>query len=260
MHERDGPRCFLYREVERTYHIFITHKHDTVIKITIKSKDMRLTISMISFGLLMMASACNDSQSKKTDADTTKVVAADTTAAVAPPAEPPAPVIDSAAITKEYLAARKSTKPPKPKKQGKNEVEMYSEPPMPTHEALEQPAPAKGAAPQVIHTKEFVYYIPSQKASFPGGDAALAAFINKKLIYPEDALKYHVEGTVFAEVYLDSLGNVTKVEVPGTHLGSGLEEETIAVLMESPRWHPAKENGQMVASKVTLPVTYKITH
>ena len=137
---------------------------------------------------------------------------------------------------------------------------MYSEPPMPTHEALEQPKPRCSACPMVIHTKEYVYYTPSQKPAFPGGDQALAAFINKNLMYPDDALKYHVEGTVFAEVYLDSLGNVTAVEIPGTHLGGGLEEETVSVLMESPRWHPAKENGQMVKSKVTVPVTYKIEH
>jgi outer membrane biosynthesis protein TonB len=248
---------------EKTNHIaFPNANYKIVTKITIKSKDMKVKFLMISCGLLVLASACNNSETKKTDADTTKaVVATDTAATVAPPPAEMAPAIDSAAITKEYLAARKSTKPTaKPKKQGTNEVVMYSEPPMPTHEALETPPAKKDAPPVVIHTKEYVYYIPDQKASFPGGDAALAAYINKNLVYPEEALRYHVEGTVFAEVYLDSLGNVTNVEVPGTHLGSGLEEETISVLMHSPRWHPAKEGGQMVKSKVTLPVTYKIQH
>jgi hypothetical protein len=222
---------------------------------------MKVKILMISSGLLILASACNNTETKKAETDSAKVEAPapDTTAAVTP-AEPAAPVIDSAAITKEYLAARKSSKPPKAKKQGTNEVVMYSEPPMATHEAIEQPAPKPGAPPVVIHTKEYVYFIPSQKPSFPGGDAALAAYINKSLVYPDDALKYHIEGTVFAEVTLDSLGNVTAVDIPGKHLGGGLEEETVAVLMKSPRWHPAKENGQMVKSKVTLPVTYKIEH
>ena len=64
---------------------------------------------------------------------------------------------------------------------------------------------------------------------------------------------------MFAEVYLDSLDNVINVEIPGKHLGSGLEEETIYVLKRTPRWHPAKENGKMVRSKVTVPVTYKIS-
>ena len=222
----------------------------------------------MSCGILVLASACGngtDSKGSATDsaktADTAAAMAPDTTAKVA---EAPPPV-DSAAITREYLAARKTTKKPmaKPKKQGTNEVEIYSEPPMPTHEALEQPPAQKNApaaAPVVIHTKEYVYFTPSQKASYPGGDQALAMYINKNVVYPDDALKYHIEGTVFAEVYLDSLGNVTNVEIPGTHLGGGLEEETKTLLMGTPRWHPAKENGQMVKSKVTVPVTYKIEH
>ncbi len=222
---------------------------------------MKVKFLMMACGLFVLASACNNSETKKTDSDSSKAMpATDTAAAVAPPPAEVAPVIDSAAITKEYLAARKTTKPAKAKKQGKNEVVMYSEPPIASHEALEQPKTATPSAPIVIHTKEYVYFTPSQKPSYPGGDAALSAFINKNLEYPEEALKYHVEGTVFADVYLDSLGTVTSVEVPGTHLGSGLEQETVSVLMRSPRWHPAKENGQMVKSKVTVPVTYKIEH
>ncbi len=220
---------------------------------------MKVNFLMISCGLFVFATACNNaSESKATD--TVKAMAPDTTTAVAPPPAEVAPAIDSAAITKEYLAARKSTKPPKAKKQGTNEVVMYSEPPIASHEALEQPPAKKDAPPVIIHTKEYVYFTPAQKPAFPGGDAALSAYINKNLVYPEEALRYHVEGTVFADVYLDSLGNVTSVEVPGKHLGSGLEEETISVLMRSPRWHPAKENGQMVKSKLTVPVTYKIEH
>lgn len=225
---------------------------------------MKLKFLMFSCGMLVLASACNSGADKGSATDSAKVTT-DTAAAMAKDtvqAAPAPPPVDSAAITREYLAARKTAKKPavKPKKQGTNEVEMYSEPPMPTHEALEQPPAAKNAPPVVIHTKEYVYFIPSQKPAYPGGDAALAAYINKTVIYPDDALKYHIEGTVFAEVYLDSLGNVTAVEIPGTHLGGGLEEETKTVLMGTPRWHPAKENGQMVKSKVTVPVTYKIQH
>jgi TonB family protein len=231
--------------------------------ITIKYTKMKKKHLLISLGMLLLAYACNNGESKKTtEADTTKAMPpADTAVAVAPPQAEVAPPIDSAAITREYLAARKSTKksPAKAKKQGKSEVVMYSDAPMPTHEALEQPKPQKNV-PIVIHTKEYVYYTPSQKPNFPGGNAALTEYINKNLVYPEEALRYRIEGTVFAEVYLDSLGNVTNVEFPGQHLGSGLEEETKAVLMASPRWHPAKENGKMVKSKITVPVTFNIKH
>ena len=55
------------------------------------------------------------------------------------------------------------------------------------------------------------------------------------MVYPDDAIRYHVEGTVYADVFLDSLGRVINVEFPATHLGSGLREETHRVLMQFPR-------------------------
>ena len=243
------------------FYYYITHQ--------IKKK-MKAKFLVISCGVLALASACNNSsESKAKETDTANAMATDTAAAtMAMPKDTVvvAAAIDSAAVTKEFLAAQKKTKkttPPKPKKQGTNEVEIYNEEPIPSHEALEQPVATKttpAPAEKVIHTKEYVYFSPSSNASFPGGVAALAAYIKKSMVYPEKALQFHVEGTVYAEVTVDSLGYVKKVEFPGTHLGFGLEEETEFVLKNSPRWIPAKENGAPVTSKITVPVVYKITH
>jgi outer membrane biosynthesis protein TonB len=223
-------------------------------------------------GILALLSACNNNtESTAKENDTTVAEAKDTAAAVAPAPAPPAetaPVIDSAAVTREFLAAQKKSKKTaaaKPKKQGTNEVVVYNEATIPSHEALEQPAPAKStsttpAATRVVHTKEYVYFLPSQNASFPGGPAALNEYMKKNLVYPEEALRHHVEGTVYAEVTIDSLGYVKKVEYPGKQLGSGLEAETTMVLMGTPRWIPAKDQGKPVTSKLTVPVVYKITH
>jgi len=222
---------------------------------------MKAKILMISCGIIFLASACNNSSdSKSTEADTSAAMAQDTTAAVTPAPIETTPVIDSAAVTREYLAAQeksKKTTPSAAKKQGKNEVIIYSEETIPAHEALEQPKTSP-APERVIHTKELVYFAPSENPSYPGGGAALKDFIKKNMVYPEAALKYHVEGTVYAEVSLDESGNVTNVEFPATHLGSGLEEETKAVLMATPRWHPGRNNGQPVKSVITVPVVYRI--
>jgi hypothetical protein len=230
---------------------------------------MKAKFLVIPCGILALASACNNSsESKAKETDTATAMSTDTTTAMAKDTVMATPAIDSAAVTREFLAAQKKSKktaPPKPKKQGKNEVEVYNEAPIPPHEALEHPEATKASpAPErvvhVVNTKEVVYILPSQDASYPGGAPALAAYIKKNMVYPDQALQFHVEGTVYAEVTVDSLGYVKKVEFPGTHLGYGLEEETEFVLKGSPRWIPAKENGQPVASKITVPVVYKITH
>ena len=219
---------------------------------------MKKQFLVISGGILVFLSACNNSsEPSATTTDTVTNVVTDTvtkTDTVVKMVEGAPAIVDSAAIIREYLAEQekaKKTEAPKPKKQGSHEVVMYSTEPIRSHEAIEQP--------QVTHTKEYIYFAPSEKAKFPGGVVAGQEFIKKNLVYPEDALTYHVEGTVYADIYLDSLGHVTAVEFPGNHLGLGLEEETHRVLMMSPRWIPAKENGIPVKSKVTVPVVYKIT-
>jgi protein TonB len=228
---------------------------------------MKAKFLVIPCGILALASACNNSsETKAKETDTATAMTTDTTSMAMPKdTVVVAAAIDSAAVTKEFLAAQKKTKkqtPPKPKKQGTNEVEIYSNSPIPSHEALEQPVPTTTApaTEKVVHTKEYVYFAPSSNASFPGGVAALGAYIKKNMVYPDKALQFHVEGTVYAEVTIDSLGYVKKVEFPATHLGYGLEEETEFVLKSSPRWIPAKENGNPVTSKITVPVVYKITH
>ncbi len=228
---------------------------------------MKVKFLMLLCGILAIISACNNNaDSTAKENDTTVAEAKDTAVAEAP--APPVetdPVIDSAAVTREFLAAQKKSKkaaPAKPKKQGSKEVVVYNEAPIPSHEALAQPAPSKAtpAAPKVIHTKEYVYFLPTQKAEYPGGQAAFATYVKKAMVYPEDALRQNIEGTVYAEVTLDTLGYVKQVDFPATRLGGGLEEQTRHLLMNSPRWIPAKENGVRVRSKMTVPIVYKITH
>ena len=124
-------------------------------------------------------------------------------------------------------------------------------------------APAATEAPAqtavvVLHDVETVYYRPDEKATFPGGEKAFDQYIHKNLEYPDDALNYGVEGTVFAVVYLDDLGKINKVEFSGKEKGFGLESETRRLLMSSPRWNPAKHNGVAVKSKFTVPITFDI--
>ena len=111
---------------------------------------MKAKFLVIPCGILALASACNNSsETKAKETDTATAMTTDTTAMAMPKdTVVVAAAIDSAAVTKEFLAAQKKTKkqaPPKPKKQGTNEVEIYSNSPIPSHEALEQPAPTAGA-------------------------------------------------------------------------------------------------------------------
>jgi periplasmic protein TonB len=209
---------------------------------------MKKQIFLYAGGLLILA-ACNG---KKT---TTEVVVVTDTIVK----EVTAPV-DTAAITAQYEAEKAKTKGTyvaPHKKQGTKKVYIDSDPTIESYNA-EKPAATADPKVKVIHDVEYVYFAPSERAKFPGGEKAFDNYLVKNLTYPEKALDRHIEGTVYAEVFLDEEGNVTKVESAGKRIGYGLEEEAIRILESSPRWMPARDAGKAVKSKLTIPISFKI--
>jgi len=216
----------------------------------------------------LAAVACNNGEdtAAKTTTDTVTVTKTDSVVKEAPK-------VDSAAIYAYYdsvnakSAAKKTHKTATAKKKGKTlEVEADEQvvtydapaptPPPPTAQPAAKPQPTKVV---VVHDKEMYYYIPNEKASYPGGEAAFNKYIASHVEYPERAATYNVSGVVYASITLDELGKVEKVDFPGHHLGYGLEEEAGRVLMSSPRWNPAKVNGQPVKARFTVPIHFKMS-
>ena len=144
-----------------------------IISLTNKLKKMKAKFLAISCGLLALASACNNSsESKAKETDTTNAMTTDTAAQPLWP-EPTAEYqlrLSTARLLPgnfwQHSKKQKRQLPPNQKNRATNEVDIYSEEPIPSHEALEQPAPRRLHQPQtqVVHTKEYVYFLPSQNA------------------------------------------------------------------------------------------------
>ena len=153
---------------------------------------MKAKFLVIPCGILALASACNNSsESKAKETDTATAMSTDTTTAMAKDTVMVTPAIDSAAVTREFLAAQKKTKktaPPAPKKQGKNEVEIYSNSPIPAMKLWNTRRQRRlhQQPERVVHlnTKEYVYFIPSQDASYPGGARRFSSIYQKKYGIP----------------------------------------------------------------------------
>ena len=63
-----------------------------------------------------------------------------------------------------------------------------------------------------------------KKPQYPGGLAALRAFIKKEMKYPRQALENKVEGVVRVRYTINKNGKVVKTKVL-VHLGHGCDEE-----------------------------------
>ncbi|MFA3783177.1 TonB family protein [Melioribacteraceae bacterium 4301-Me] len=80
--------------------------------------------------------------------------------------------------------------------------------------------------------------------------------IQKKLIYPEHALMYGLQGTVTLIATVDTNGDVVNTEVI-KHLGLGCDEAAIEAVKET-KFIPGQRKGKIVESHVTINVYFEL--
>lgn len=132
-----------------------------------------------------------------------------------------------------------------------------------------------------------VFEVTEEPAQYPGGQAALMQFLAQNIRYPKIAAENGVQGRVLVQFVVEkdgSLSNFAVVKKSGdtitknaqsgitvNALGSATEEskvpqeafdalnaEAVRVLREMPKWIPAKQRGQEVRMRYTLPITFRL--
>ena len=102
-----------------------------------------------------------------------------------------------------------------------------------------------------------VFDVVEQMPSFPGGMAALMAYLQKSIKYPPVAEENGIQGRVICTFVVERDGRVTDVRVAKS-VDPSLDKEAVRVVSAMPRWIPGKQNGQSVRVKYTLPVTFRL--
>ena len=111
------------------------------------------------------------------------------------------------------------------------------------------PAPAL-AAPTV-------YFAADEMPAFPGGTAAMLAFMSHKINYPAQALDRQLSGKVHVTFVVDPEGHLHEPHVV-RGLGYGLDEEALRLVRIMPWWTPGRVKGQPVWVSVTLPIVFRV--
>lgn len=105
-----------------------------------------------------------------------------------------------------------------------------------------------------------VFTFVEQPPQFPGGEEALALYLNKNIRYPSEAQKANVSGTTFVQFIVDADGSIRDVKTVGAKKGYGLEDEAIRVVKAMPKWKPGEQNKQLVAVQYNLPIRFSLTN
>jgi protein TonB len=110
-----------------------------------------------------------------------------------------------------------------------------------------------GIAPASNEPVKFAEEMPD----YPGGMAALLAFIQKNLHYPAIAREDGIEGRVIVSFIVNTAGEIEGAKVVKS-IGGGCDKEALRVVNAMPKWKPGKQNGHLVKVYYTLPISFKL--
>lgn len=92
---------------------------------------------------------------------------------------------------------------------------------------------------------------------FPGGMKMFYQYLARKIRYPAEALNARLTGKVYFLLTIDKEGNPKDFQVISSP-GDSLTVEAKRVVMNSPKWIPATENGKPVDMKQTLNINFSL--
>ena len=95
------------------------------------------------------------------------------------------------------------------------------------------------------------------QASYPGGEAALIAFISKTLVYPQIAVEQDLQGTVILRCRVNADGTVGDIIVKKS-LSRECDQAAADVVKKLKRFIPAKQQGHPVPVWFTLPIRFQL--
>lgn len=91
-----------------------------------------------------------------------------------------------------------------------------------------------------------------QIASFRGGQKALMEWIENNTNYPDDECH---SGRVVVTFTINKDGSISDAKVVKS-VCPELDKEALRVVNAMPKWYPAKNNGQSVKTKYSVPITF----
>ena len=102
------------------------------------------------------------------------------------------------------------------------------------------------------------FILVEEQPQFPGGEAALMAFIRKNLRYPAFAAENNIQGRVTLSFVVERDGSIAQIEVMRSP-AEELSKESIRVVQTMPKWKPGKQRGKAVRVKYVLPITFHLS-
>lgn len=93
--------------------------------------------------------------------------------------------------------------------------------------------------------------------SFPGGEAALKAYIEENMKYPQTAIDNGIEGTVDVDFTVKADGSIGAIKI-ARMVDPDLEQEAIRLVKLMPKWIPADNASGPVDAPANIRIYFSL--
>jgi len=94
-------------------------------------------------------------------------------------------------------------------------------------------------------------------AKYNGGFPRMSQFIQKNLIYPQDAIEMNMQGVVYVSFVVEKNGDISNVSSENKVFPS-LNKEAERIVKTFPVWIPGEVKMKKVRSRVILPIRFEL--
>lgn len=110
----------------------------------------------------------------------------------------------------------------------------------------------------VVEEDNEIFIVVDQQPEFEGGYEAMMDFIKSNMIYPSNARRMQIEGTVHVSFVVSKTGTISEVKVL-RGIMTECDKEAVRVIEMMPPWKPGKQNGRPVNVRFILPLKFRLS-
>jgi TonB family protein len=112
------------------------------------------------------------------------------------------------------------------------------------------------AGSDTIKTKhDIVFSFSEEMPNFPGGEEMLIKFLQNNIHYPPHSKENGIQGTVVLSFVVNVIGEITDLKIL-KGVAPDINEESIRVVKQMPRWSPGLMDDEPVNVQYNLPISY----
>lgn len=133
---------------------------------------------------------------------------------------------------------------------------LYGEPDEEIDLIIEEADEEEYTIPEAAETDE-VFIVAEKMPNFPGGQTKLYEYLVENTRIPE-GFEGEVQSKSIVQFVVEKDGSITNPEVVRSAGAEELDQESIRVIEQMPKWHPGEHRGKAVRVKYTVPVNFSV--